>query len=83
MSHTRRPLTRRLGVVACGVVLAATLAACGHSHSAPPAPAPSAVQQFISFVTSIVNKANADTTEPDDISSVTAATTDTEEPTSL
>ena len=77
-------LTRRLRIVACGVVLGAALAACGHSNSSPaPAPTPSPVAQFISFVMNIVNSGAADTAEPTDINGVTPATTETDEPVTL
>lgn len=76
-------LTRRLRIAACGVVLGAALAACGHSNSAPPAPAPSPVAQFINFVMNVVNGGAADTDEPTDIGGVTAATTETDEPVTL
>lgn len=71
--------TRRLGIVACCIVLATALAACGHSNSAPPSP----VAQFIGFVMNIVNRGAADTDEPTDISGVTPATTETDEPITL
>lgn len=75
--------TRRLGVIACGILLGATLAGCGHSNSAPPPATPSAVAQFISFVMSIVGSGAADIAEPTDISGVTPATTETDEPVTL
>jgi len=74
-------LTRRLRIAACGVVLGAALAACGHSNSAAPAPSP--VAQFINFVMNVVNGGAADTDEPTDISGVTPATTETDEPVTL
>jgi hypothetical protein len=72
--------TRRLVMVACGVVLSATLAACGHHDDPQPAAQPSAVSQFISFVTSTVNKGAQDNTEPDAVDGTPAPTTDTDEP---
>lgn len=72
-------LNRRLRIVVCCIVLGAALAGCGHSNSAPPSP----VAQFISFVMNIVNSGAADTDEPTDISGVTPATTETDEPVTL
>lgn len=75
-----RPLIR----LVCVGILGATLAACGHSGGDNNnSPTVSPVAQFISFVTSIVNKGAADTEEPADVSGVTAATTETDEPVSL
>jgi len=82
---TSKPSTKRLATIACGIVLSAILAACGRSNSTPPpAPAqPSPVAQFNTAVTNVVNKGADETNEPDDISGVTAATTETDEPTTL
>lgn len=79
LQFSARPLIR----LACVGVLGATLAACGHHGSDNNSPTVSPVAQFISFVTNIVNKGAADTEEPADISGVTPATTETDEPISL
>jgi hypothetical protein len=76
----RQVSSRPLRIVAGAVVLAASLAACGHHNNSQP----SAVSQFISFVTSIVNKGAADSDEPDPkVSGIVPATTETGEPVAL
>ena len=80
----------RLAMIACSVVLSATLAGCGGSggYSAPPSNPPPPTQppvetplaQFISVVGATIAVANADTLEPSGIDPTPAPTTETEEP---